>query len=157
MQFLQHHQRLGCHPQVNTCNSHTEQRHVGADGNVGGVSPSVARPLRKFGRQLCDAPLPNPVIVLRCRTPVIVYTRTGTHYLTGSGNGRAIVATGTVKWFNPTKGYGFVQPQSGGKDVFVHISAVERAGLSTLKEGAVIEYEVVANNGKESAENIKVR
>jgi CspA family cold shock protein len=67
------------------------------------------------------------------------------------------VATGTVKWFNPTKGYGFVQPQSGGKDVFVHISAVERAGLSTLNEGAVIEYDVVANKGKESAENIKVK
>src|SRR5450830_1642700 len=68
-----------------------------------------------------------------------------------------IVATGTVKWFNPTKGYGFVQPQGGGKDVFVHISAVERAGLSTLNEGAVIEYEIVANKGKESAENIKVK
>jgi cold shock protein len=70
---------------------------------------------------------------------------------------RAIVATGTVKWFNPTKGYGFVQPQGGGKDVFVHISAVERAGLSTLNEGAVIEYEIVSNKGKESAENIKVK
>jgi CspA family cold shock protein len=70
---------------------------------------------------------------------------------------RVIVATGTVKWFNPTKGYGFVQPQAGGKDVFVHISAVERAGLSTLNEGAVIEYELVANKGKESAENIKVK
>ena len=67
------------------------------------------------------------------------------------------MATGTVKWFNPTKGYGFIQPQSGGKDVFVHISAVERAGLSMLNEGAVIEYELVANKGKESAENIKVK
>jgi CspA family cold shock protein len=74
-----------------------------------------------------------------------------------SNNGSADVATGTVKWFNPTKGYGFVQPQGGGKDVFVHISAVERAGLSTLNEGAVIEYEIVANKGKESAENIKVK
>ena len=72
-------------------------------------------------------------------------------------SGSVDVATGTVKWFNPTKGYGFVQPQAGGKDVFVHISAVERAGLSTLNEGAVIEYEVVANKGKESAENIKVK
>ena len=71
--------------------------------------------------------------------------------------GRVIVATGTVKWFNPTKGYGFVQPSGGGKDVFVHISAVERAGLSTLNEGQNIEYEVVANKGKESAENIKVK
>jgi CspA family cold shock protein len=67
------------------------------------------------------------------------------------------MAKGTVKWFNPTKGYGFIEPQAGGKDVFVHISAVERAALSTLKEGQVVEYEVVANRGKESAENLKVR
>jgi CspA family cold shock protein len=68
-----------------------------------------------------------------------------------------IVATGTVKWFNATKGYGFIAPQSGGKDVFVHISAVERAGLSSLNEGAVVDYELVANKGKESAENLKVK
>jgi CspA family cold shock protein len=67
------------------------------------------------------------------------------------------MATGTVKWFNPTKGYGFIQPQAGGKDVFVHISAVERAGLSTLNEGQVVEYEVVANRGKEAAEKLKVK
>ena len=73
--------------------------------------------------------------------------------LTGGQN----VATGTVKWFNATKGYGFIQPQAGGKDVFVHISAVERAGLSSLNEGAIIDYEVVANKGKESAENLKVK
>src|SRR6516162_8920632 len=54
------------------------------------------------------------------------------------------MATGTVKWFNPTKGYGFIQPQGGGKDVFVHISAVERAGLTTLNEGQTVEYEVVS-------------
>jgi CspA family cold shock protein len=64
--------------------------------------------------------------------------------------------TGSVKWFNPTKGYGFIQPQSGGKDVFVHISAVERAGLSTLNEGQIVLYEIVSNRGKESAENLKV-
>jgi CspA family cold shock protein len=63
---------------------------------------------------------------------------------------------GTVKWFNPTKGYGFIQPQSGDKDVFVHISAVERAGLSSLNEGQQVEYEVVSNRGKTSAENLKV-
>jgi len=67
------------------------------------------------------------------------------------------MATGTVKWFNPTKGYGFIEPQAGGKDVFVHISAVERAGLSTLNEGQVVEYEVVANRGKEAAEKLKVK
>jgi CspA family cold shock protein len=67
----------------------------------------------------------------------------------------AKVATGTVKWFNPTKGYGFIQPSTGGRDVFVHISAVERAGRSTLNEGQTIEYEVVSNRGKESADNLK--
>ena len=67
--------------------------------------------------------------------------------------------TGTVKWFNPTKGYGFIQPQGGGgKDVFVHISAVERAGLNTLNEGQQVEYELqTGRNGKESAENLRVR
>jgi CspA family cold shock protein len=64
---------------------------------------------------------------------------------------------GTVKWFNPTKGYGFIMPASGDKDVFVHISAVERAGLSTLNEGQTVEYELVTgHNGKTSAENLKV-
>ena len=67
------------------------------------------------------------------------------------------MAIGSVKWFNPTKGYGFIQPQAGGKDVFVHISAVERAGLSTLNEGQTVEYEIVSNRGTESAENLKVR
>jgi cold shock protein len=66
------------------------------------------------------------------------------------------VATGTVKWFNATKGYGFIQPDNGGKDVFVHISAVERAGLSSLNEGAKISYDVVPNKGKESAENLRI-
>jgi CspA family cold shock protein len=66
------------------------------------------------------------------------------------------MATGTVKWFNPTKGYGFIQPQAGGKDVFVHISAVERAGLSTLNEGQIVQYEVTSDRGKESADRLKV-
>jgi CspA family cold shock protein len=66
------------------------------------------------------------------------------------------VAKGTVKWFNPTKGYGFIKPSVGDKDVFVHISAVERAGLSTLNENQVVEYELVENRGKVSAENLKV-
>ena len=67
------------------------------------------------------------------------------------------MAKGTVKWFNSQKGYGFIQPQAGGKDVFVHISAVERAGLSGLNEGQVVEYEEGANKGKTSAENLKVQ
>ena len=65
------------------------------------------------------------------------------------------MATGTVKWFNPTKGYGFIEPNDGGKDAFVHISAVERAGLQTLREGQKVEYELVpGRNGKSSAENL---
>jgi CspA family cold shock protein len=68
-----------------------------------------------------------------------------------------MMASGTVKWFNPTKGYGFIQPAGGGKDVFVHISAVERAGLSTLNEGQQVEFEIVTDRGKESAGNLKVK
>jgi CspA family cold shock protein len=63
---------------------------------------------------------------------------------------------GTVKWFNPTKGYWFNKPMAGEKDVFVHISSVERAGLTTLNENQVVEYDLVENRGKTSAENLKV-
>ena len=66
------------------------------------------------------------------------------------------MATGTVKWFNPTKGFGFIQPDNGGKDVFVHISAVEKAGLSNLNEGAKVSYEIVSDRGKDSAGNLRV-
>ena len=65
--------------------------------------------------------------------------------------------TGTIKWFNPDKGYGFIQPEGGGGDAFVHISAVERAGLDTLREGQRVEYELVpGRDGRQSAENLKV-
>ena len=66
------------------------------------------------------------------------------------------MATGTVKWFNATKGFGFIQPDSGGKDVFVHISAVERAGLRELREGQRVSFEVVVDRktGKSAAENL---
>jgi CspA family cold shock protein len=67
------------------------------------------------------------------------------------------VATGTVKWFNATKGYGFIQPDGGSRDVFVHISAVEKAGLRDLREGAKVTFDVVSNRGKESAENLQVK
>jgi CspA family cold shock protein len=66
------------------------------------------------------------------------------------------MATGTVKWFNPTKGYGFVAPDAGGNDVFVHMSAVEKAGLRTLNEGQKVSYELVTERGKTSAANLQV-
>ncbi len=65
------------------------------------------------------------------------------------------MATGTVKWFNPTKGFGFIQPESGGADVFVHISAVERAGLRSLNENQKVSYELVTEKGKTSAANLQ--
>ena len=64
------------------------------------------------------------------------------------------MAIGTVKFFNPTKGFGFIQPEDGTKDVFVHISAVERAGMQTLSEGQRIQYEVISERGKNAAGNL---
>lgn len=66
------------------------------------------------------------------------------------------MANGTVKWFNPTKGYGFIAPEQGGSDVFVHISALERAGLTTLNEGQRVSYDLATNKGKTSAANLKL-
>ena len=66
------------------------------------------------------------------------------------------MATGTVKWFNPTKGFGFIQPESGGKDVFVHITAVQAAGLNGLDDNQKVIYDVVSERGKESAANLKL-
>ena len=65
------------------------------------------------------------------------------------------MATGTVKWFNPTKGYGFIQPEEGGNDVFVHISAVEKAGWRTLNEGQRVNYELQSEKGKTFAANLQ--
>jgi len=67
------------------------------------------------------------------------------------------MSTGTVKWFNGQKGFGFIQPDEGGKDVFVHISAVERAGMSNLNEGQKVSYEVIADRktGKSAADNLR--
>ena len=66
------------------------------------------------------------------------------------------MATGTVKWFNPTKGFGFIQPDEGGADVFVHITAVQKAGLVGLDENAKVEYELENQRGKTAAVNLKV-
>ena len=71
--------------------------------------------------------------------------------------GESDVASGTVKWFNGQKGYGFIAPDGGGKDVFVHISAVEKAGLDGLPDGAKVTFDIVPNRGKESAENLRVK
>ena len=67
------------------------------------------------------------------------------------------MSLGTVKWFNVSKGYGFIEPTDGSKDVFIHISALEKAGIASLKEGQKVQFEVVAGqNGKSSAENVKL-
>lgn len=66
------------------------------------------------------------------------------------------MATGVVKWFNPTKGYGFVQPDAGGADVFIHITAVQQAGLRALNEGQKISFELATTKGKTSAVNLQV-
>jgi len=63
---------------------------------------------------------------------------------------------GTVKWFNPAKGYGFIQPEDGSRDVFVHVSAVEKAGLGTLNEGQRVSYSVVTERGKQAAADLKL-
>ena len=65
------------------------------------------------------------------------------------------MTTGKIKWFNPTKGYGFIENYTGGKDVFLHASALEEAGIDTLKEGEEIEFEIGENKGKENAINVK--
>jgi CspA family cold shock protein len=66
------------------------------------------------------------------------------------------MTNGTVKWFNPTKGYGFISPEEGGSDIFVHISAVQRAGMDGLNEGQKLSYELATNKGKTSAVNLKI-
>ena len=65
------------------------------------------------------------------------------------------MATGTVKWFNPNKGFGFIEPEDGTKDVFIHVSEVERSGLKTLVEGQKVSYDVVQERGKDAAGNLK--
>jgi len=66
------------------------------------------------------------------------------------------MATGTVKWFNPTKGFGFIEPEDGGKDVFVHVTAVQAAGLQGLDEGQKVTYELTEDRGKTSASDLKI-
>jgi CspA family cold shock protein len=121
-----------------------EKLRIGRDNDR--FSPKTLSPLSY------QAP-PIPRIVRRSDMPVCGDRQSVFCFLSC---GDDAMAKGTVKWFNPTKGFGFIQPSTGGKDVFVHISAVEKAGLSTLNEGQTVEYEEVANRGKTSAENLKV-
>ena len=65
------------------------------------------------------------------------------------------MSNGKIKWFNPTKGYGFIENDAGGKDIFLHVSALEQAGIDTLEEGAAVSFEIGENRGKENAINIK--
>jgi cold shock protein len=81
--------------------------------------------------------------------------RSNTHISDRLKFGEPQLARGTVKWFNLKKGFGFIRPEGGGRDVFVHILAVEKAGLATLKEGQTVEYEEVSNRGRTSLENLK--
>jgi CspA family cold shock protein len=72
-------------------------------------------------------------------------------------DGRADIPSGTVKWFNAARGFGFIAPDDGGNDIFVHIKAVEKAGFSGLAEGAKVAFDVVDNRGKQAAENLRVK
>src|SRR5690242_13057985 len=113
--------------------------------------------LRDFGRTKLASPRQRACLTTfspKTRKQPAVLAR-GQHLLVMKGSP---MSAGTVKWFNSQKGFGFIQPDDGGKDVFVHISAVDRAGMSNLNEGQKISYEVVTDRqrGKTSAENLRV-
>ena len=84
-------------------------------------------------------------------------TASGISFIADKAGAKAIMATGTVKWFNSQKGFGFILDTATGKDVFVHISAVEKAGLTKLNEGQQIEFELEGNRGKVSAVNLRLK
>ena len=112
--------------------------------------------VQAYGSALCIAVLPPARFTTPIQTSITSRT-SGSSGVCGKCITRKIpMPTGTVKWFNSQKGYGFIQPDEGGSDVFVHISAVERAGMSNLDEGQKINYEVVADQrtGKSSADNL---
>jgi len=89
-------------------------------------------------------------------TPIGVSAQFDGQLLLSATESDAAMATGTVKWFNTTKGFGFIMPQDGGKDVFVHITAVQAAGMRGLNEGQKVSFEVVMERGKAAATNLKL-
>jgi cold shock protein len=119
-----------------------------------GLALRCARDWHDDGSLVPPAPF-RPILPLLIIVAVLAEKGQRSHLCVGTR--RSTMASGTVKWFNPTKGYGFIQPADGGKDVFVHISAVQRAGLTSLNEGQRVEFELVSNRGKASAENLKVK
>ena len=131
-----------------------QSRRFRPDPTMSAPSPIMTIPATcrdgQNGPQAEIAPLPFPVVSVLLSWIL--------KFIVRRHQWRLRMARGTVKWFNSQKGYGFIQPENGGgKDVFVHISAVERAGLNGLNEGQIVEYEEVANKGKTSAENLKVQ
>lgn len=99
----------------------------------------------------------NHVTPLHCYSYLNVWTQVALYVFLFSNQRTNVMAVGSVKWFNPTKGFGFIEPEDGGADAFVHISAVEQAGLSGLQEGQKVDYDLeTGRNGKSSATNLKV-
>jgi CspA family cold shock protein len=131
-------------------NSHSSGLFWGLPSNKIASSIFGRTTLAITGAAGSDAERPFQKFDLTCPSTV------GFDYLYREGT--TPVSMGTVKWFNATKGFGFIQPDDGGNDVFVHISAVERAGLGTLREGQKVSYEVVPDrrSGKSSADNLRV-
>ena len=76
------------------------------------------------------------------------------HYILINNKKGLLMSNGKIKWFNPTKGYGFIENDEGGKDIFLHISALEQAGIDSLEEGQAVSFEIAENRGKENATNI---
>src|SRR5713226_7110024 len=141
---------------------HRRQRHrLTLDGMASGaLFKPIASPKRakkclrrhRYLHQSCEKVITN-AWTLRCQARTV--SRCAPRAPPNSLTRIHIMATGTVKWFNSTKGFGFIQPDGGGKDVFVHISAVERAGLNGLNEGQKITYDVQQDRGKDAATNLK--
>src|SRR5215469_16031358 len=116
---------------------------------------SLGLPFELYGVLLDSLPVFAICLNLIPRRRLIRTSSCAMSYIDRRFQGRPDVATGTVKFFNSQKGFGFIQPDDGGKDVFVHISAVERAGMRSLNEGQKLRYDVVSERGKLAAANLQ--